>query len=121
MNKLALWRGKRKLTIQELANSSGVNRATITRIEKGHVKPSVKTLGQLAAALKIELEELSELTESETVYHPEEEELAALLERIAINEGKPGISHEEALAEFDRFYHNLQQKRQKRLRLVPDA
>lgn len=61
MNKLAFWRAKRGLTVRELAEKSGLTQAAITRIETGKTKPYLSTLGKLANALEIELEELTEL------------------------------------------------------------
>ena len=63
LNKLAMWRGRKQMTLQELAAASKVNKATIIRIEQEQVKPNVSTLGKLAAALGIDITELSDLTQ----------------------------------------------------------
>jgi transcriptional regulator with XRE-family HTH domain len=73
MNKLAYWRAKRFMTVRGLADKTqvlfgkgnGVNAASISRIENGHNRPFMSTLGKLAAALEIDLAELVELAEAE--------------------------------------------------------
>jgi transcriptional regulator with XRE-family HTH domain len=64
MNKLAIWRATRKLTVRQLAEKAGLNPATVSRIELGKVKANVLTLGKLADALEIPITELAELAES---------------------------------------------------------
>jgi transcriptional regulator with XRE-family HTH domain len=66
MNKLALWRAKRGMTIRELANKSSITTSTISQIEKGHRKAYLSTIGKLATALEIEIEELVDLVETNT-------------------------------------------------------
>ena len=41
---------ERRLTLQELAERSGVSRASLSRIENAEVSPTAETLGRLAAA-----------------------------------------------------------------------
>lgn len=48
----------RDLTLQDLAASSGVSRATLSRIENGEVSPTAETLGRLAAAYALPLSQL---------------------------------------------------------------
>src|ERR1700722_1886344 len=43
-------RAAKGLSLQELANASGVSRATLSRIENGEVSPTAETLGALASA-----------------------------------------------------------------------
>src|ERR1700722_9943922 len=43
-------RAAKGLSLQELANASGVSRATLSRIEHGEVSPTAETLGALASA-----------------------------------------------------------------------
>jgi len=43
-------RSAQGLSLQELADKSGVSRATLSRIENGEVSPTAETLGALAAA-----------------------------------------------------------------------
>ncbi len=61
MNGLKALREKRVITQEELSNFSGVGVATISRLETGRVKPSIKTTRALAKALDISPEELREL------------------------------------------------------------
>jgi transcriptional regulator with XRE-family HTH domain len=61
VSKLAYWRGRRRLTMRELAVKSGVGVATISRLESGHIKSHLTTLDKLACALEIDLTELAEL------------------------------------------------------------
>ncbi len=51
-------RGERGLTLQDLADSSGVSRATLSRIENGDVSPTAETLGRLAAAFSLPISRL---------------------------------------------------------------
>lgn len=46
------------LTMKELSEVSGVNVTTLSRINKGKQKPSMKTIGRIAKALKVDVEEL---------------------------------------------------------------
>jgi transcriptional regulator with XRE-family HTH domain len=106
MNQLELWRSRRKLSIQELADRCGINRATINRIEHGKVKPSAKTLGLLAEALNIDVTDLLELTTGgnppkiQAAYPPlseiaSQEEIAAVKEAIRNKDKEPDYSEEE--------------------------
>ena len=52
---MRVFRIKRKLTQQELANRSGVHQVTIARYETGNKLPSLETLSRIAAALNITL------------------------------------------------------------------
>jgi len=58
MNGLKALREKRVITQEELSSASGVGVATISRLETGRVKPSIKTIRALARALGISPEEL---------------------------------------------------------------
>jgi len=59
VNKVRYWRIKRGLTLEQLAEKSGVNRDTISRIENGRIARPL-TMGKLALALEIEPKELFE-------------------------------------------------------------
>jgi transcriptional regulator with XRE-family HTH domain len=48
----------RGLTLQEVADSSGVSRATLSRIEHGDVSPTAETLGRLATAFGLPISQL---------------------------------------------------------------
>ena len=52
-------RGKRALSLTDLAEKSGVNRITIHRIETGKQKPMPRTIRKLAEALQVGVEELT--------------------------------------------------------------
>lgn len=56
--RLREWRRRRLMTQRELAEASGVGAVTIARIESGHAMPRFGTVRKLAAALKIEPEQL---------------------------------------------------------------
>lgn len=60
INKIILARARKGLTIFELSKISGVNRNTISRIEKNIVSPNYSTVGKISNALEIKLEELLE-------------------------------------------------------------
>lgn len=51
-------RTDRGLRLQDLADNSGVSRATLSRIENGDVSPTAETLGRLASALVLPLSQL---------------------------------------------------------------
>ncbi|QGZ33195.1 helix-turn-helix domain-containing protein [Stappia indica] len=51
-------RTDRALTLQDLAESSGVSRATLSRIENGEVSPTAETLGRMASAFGLPLSQL---------------------------------------------------------------
>lgn len=51
--RLREWRDKRGESLYTLAAKSGVHFVTISRIEQGHLSPTVATLEKLAEALNI--------------------------------------------------------------------
>lgn len=51
-------RTERNLSLQELAASSGISRATLSRIENAEVSPTAETLGRLACAYAMPLSRL---------------------------------------------------------------
>ncbi|GIE83758.1 XRE family transcriptional regulator [Actinoplanes regularis] len=59
-------RGEQGLTVNALAERSGVSRAMITKIERGEAQPTAALLGRLAAVLGLTLSELFARTEKET-------------------------------------------------------
>jgi len=59
-------RTDRDLSVNALAERSGVSRAMITKIERGDVQPTAVLLGRLTAALGLTLSELFARTESES-------------------------------------------------------
>lgn len=58
INLLERLRSERGLTIGELAAMSKVNTATISQLENGHRKATLRTLGKLAMALEVKLDDL---------------------------------------------------------------
>jgi DNA-binding XRE family transcriptional regulator len=58
-NSVSIWRDHRALTQEALANKSKVSRAMIAAIETGHKTGSITTLKKLAAALNVDLENLT--------------------------------------------------------------
>lgn len=61
MNGLKAIRERRLITQEELATASGVAVVTISRLETGKVKPSIRTIRALATALKMDTEEARDL------------------------------------------------------------
>lgn len=61
-------RAHRGLTLQDLADTSGVSRATLSRIENGEVSPTAETLGRLASAFALPISQL--LAPLETDFQP---------------------------------------------------
>lgn len=57
-NALRVYRDYRQLTQTALATASGVNRVQIADIEAGRKTGSVATLGKLAAALRVTIDDL---------------------------------------------------------------
>jgi transcriptional regulator with XRE-family HTH domain len=56
--RLREWRRRRLMTQRDLAEAAGVTQSTIARLELGEASPRFGTLRKLAAALKIQPEEL---------------------------------------------------------------
>lgn len=55
---LRLLRTDRGLSLQDLADKSGVSRASLSRIENAEVSPTAETLGRLASAFALPLSQL---------------------------------------------------------------
>ncbi|MBO6758987.1 MAG: helix-turn-helix domain-containing protein [Roseibium sp.] len=51
--RIAALRQERSLTLDDLADASGVSRATLSRIERGQTSPTAAVLGQLAAVFQV--------------------------------------------------------------------
>ncbi len=60
MNKIKRLRGEAGLSLRELAEVSGVNQATISQIETDKRKSQLATLGKLAKALSVPIDDLLE-------------------------------------------------------------
>ena len=65
VQKLKELRRRRVLTLRELEDRSGVSYNTIWRIENGHREARPSTIRKLAAALKVEPEDLVKIEESD--------------------------------------------------------
>ncbi len=56
--RLREWRDRRGESLYTLAEKSGVHFVTISRIEQGHLSPTVATLEKLAKGLQITIRDL---------------------------------------------------------------
>ena len=65
MEKVKALRQLRAMSQQELAEASGVGRATISRIERGETGAQGRTLRRLANALGVGVEELVKIGDSD--------------------------------------------------------
>lgn len=63
--RLRALRAERGWTLDDLAQRSGVSRATLSRLEKAEVSPTARVLGQLCAAYGMTLSRLMHLVEAE--------------------------------------------------------
>jgi transcriptional regulator with XRE-family HTH domain len=64
INALQKARAEKGLTLKGLADKAKVNASTISLLEQGHHKATLRTLGKLATALEIALDDLLELWDS---------------------------------------------------------
>lgn len=64
-NELKVYRAKRDMTQEELANLVSVARQTIISIEKGYYQPSVTLALKIAKALKTDINNIFYLIENE--------------------------------------------------------
>jgi transcriptional regulator with XRE-family HTH domain len=67
--RLRYWRERRGYSVRGLAERAGVGFATVTRIENGHLSPTVATLEKLAKGLGIRVRDFfpaAERTEKRT-------------------------------------------------------
>jgi transcriptional regulator with XRE-family HTH domain len=55
------------LTLEQLAQQSGVSRATLSRLEKGEVSPTAEVLGKLCAVYRLPMSRLMAMVEDEFV------------------------------------------------------
>lgn len=61
MGKLAKLRKEKMLTQQELASKASISITTISRLEKGRVRASLRTIRALAPVLNMSVEEMHKL------------------------------------------------------------
>ena len=64
-DRLRTLRTERGWTLDELADRSGVSRATLSRLEKAEVSPTARVLGQICAAHGLTLSRLMHMVEAE--------------------------------------------------------
>ncbi len=64
MNRLKKYRGLRGITLRELAEKTGLNPKTISFIENDRQKATIVSIGKLARALDINIEELIPLMDT---------------------------------------------------------
>jgi uncharacterized Tic20 family protein/DNA-binding XRE family transcriptional regulator len=85
-SKLAVYRRKKGLTQEQLAELSGVTTRTIQRIEKGAVVPQIQTLKMLANCLGVDTELLMDVPEgnAELIAQPEKATLVPLFHLLAL-------------------------------------
>ena len=57
-NPYLVWREYRQLTLQNISDATGINVATLSRIENNKRDPSIKYLKAIAAALRVEVNDL---------------------------------------------------------------
>ena len=57
-NELKVWRARRNITQEQLANEVGLSRQTIHSIEKGKFVPSVMSVLKIAAYFETSVEEI---------------------------------------------------------------
>ena len=55
---LRQWRERRGYSVRELAKRAGVGFVTVSRIENGHLSPTVNMLEKLARALRVHISQM---------------------------------------------------------------
>lgn len=58
MNSIRAQRTKQKMTQQELAHATGIERATLSRYETGKREPPLSAAAKIASALNISIDDL---------------------------------------------------------------
>lgn len=60
MGELSLrqWMGLKEITIERLAEETGVSASTIVNVRNGKVKPNIETLQKIAAVLEIKVDDI---------------------------------------------------------------
>jgi DNA-binding Xre family transcriptional regulator len=64
-NPLRVWREHRGLSVSALAAKAGVTQAYVSLIESGKREGTIETLGKLAAALKVKIDDIVEAPRAE--------------------------------------------------------
>jgi DNA-binding XRE family transcriptional regulator len=57
-NPCLVWREYRTLTLKDMSNATGIDSATLSRIENNKREPSIKQIKAIAKALKLEVDDL---------------------------------------------------------------
>lgn len=58
----------KNLSLEEMAEQSGVSKSMLAQIERGEANPSIGSLGKIISGLRVELTELIEAPRQETCY-----------------------------------------------------
>lgn len=58
--KLRFIMARKEVGVRELAEKAGISAAAVSRYTRGITKPSIKSLGKIANALDVEVEEIIE-------------------------------------------------------------
>lgn len=53
-----IWRGRKRWTLEDLARKTGLGVAYLSKLERGNINPTIKTLERIAEALEVRLEDL---------------------------------------------------------------
>ncbi|AZV58383.1 helix-turn-helix transcriptional regulator [Clostridium sp. AWRP] len=61
INKIILARAEARMTVRELSRVSKLAVSTINKIENGYAKPNPVTIGKLAKALNVEVEQIIDI------------------------------------------------------------
>lgn len=98
---LRILRRKQNLTLEELAETSGLSYPTIASIETNKAFPSLKTIDAIAKVLKIPAGRLVSLAENKKVQTRQTESVhAEVLKGSGINLEKINVAHFEGLKIF---------------------
>lgn len=66
INSLRRLRALRGLTLRELSEKSKVNSATISLLEQGHNRATLRTIGKLAGALGVQMDDMLDIWDNDS-------------------------------------------------------
>ncbi|MCA0995508.1 helix-turn-helix domain-containing protein [Alloyangia pacifica] len=98
--RLAALRGERGLTLDQLAEQSGVSRAALSRFEKGETSPTAEVLGRLCLAYGLSMSRLMAMVEEGFTAHvpaadqPVWEDAETGFTRRVVSPGATGLAAE---------------------------
>ncbi|ANT59501.1 XRE family transcriptional regulator [Salipiger sp. CCB-MM3] len=98
--RLAALRGERGLTLDQLAEQSGVSRAALSRFEKGETSPTAEVLGKLCLAYGLSMSRLMAMVEEGFTAHvpaaeqPVWEDAETGFTRRVVSPGATGLAAE---------------------------